>query len=437
MAAIGIGCSAILMGSLYSLRAQSRGGEIRHVSHPCSSALAHSGNLLGTTPLALAVELFGWRWSMVGITAITALSTLLAFLVLRDPERIDSSDGSGGMIDGLVEIVSLRTLWLILPITFVSYAVVIATRSLWIAPFFSQVHGLQRHRHRECGTADGDHQCRSARSPTVRSSASSVDAKRTAVIGSAVTAAAYLALAGFGAQSAAASVALIGLIGGAGLTYGIIMAHARLFFPRHLIGRGVTFMNFIFISGAGIIQWISGQFINASERAGLDAGERYATLYGAFGLLVAAAFGAVSVRIGATGTAGPAISHRCYNINFLADTNRILALIRKSRSTRPHKASMPQRGEVDHVHTLRDGERQAPDDEPAGSVSPRGHRQRRGSGRNERHHGRHAGCAGPGGDARRGHDARAVPGVFRPISASSNSSWRRSSPGMNTCSTST
>ncbi|HMB12072.1 MFS transporter [Saliniramus sp.] len=287
MAAIGVGCSAILMGSLF-LFARNHAAEKFAMFTSLFVGLGALGNLLGTTPLALAVELFGWRWSMVGITAITALSTLLAFLVLRDPERIDSSDGSGGMIAGLAEIVSLRTLWLILPITFVSYAVVIATRSLWIAPFFSQVHGYSV-------TATGNAALLMAITMSIGALAYGPlerfirDTKRTAVIGSAVTAGAYLALAGFGAKSAAASVALIGLIGAAGLTYGIIMAHARLFFPRHLIGRGVTFMNFVFISGAGIIQWISGQFINASERAGLDAGERYATLYGAFGLLVAAA----------------------------------------------------------------------------------------------------------------------------------------------------
>ena len=287
MAAIGIGCSAILMGSLY-LFARNHAAEKFAMFTSLFVGLGALGNLLGTTPLALAVELVGWRWSMVGITAITALSTLLAFLVLRDPERIDSSDGSGGMIAGLVEIVSLRTLWLILPITFVSYAVVIATRSLWIAPFFAEVHGYSV-------TATGNAALLMAVTMSIGALAYGPlerilrDTKRTAVIGSAVTAGAYFALAGFGAQSAAASVALIGLIGAAGLTYGIIMAHARLFFPRHLIGRGVTFMNFVFISGAGIIQWISGQFINASERAGLDAGERYATLYGAFGLLVAAA----------------------------------------------------------------------------------------------------------------------------------------------------
>ena len=41
------------------------------------------------------------------------------------------------------------------------------------------------------------------------------------------------------------------------------MAHARLFFPARLLGRGVTFMNFAFIGGAGVVQWLSGRFVQA------------------------------------------------------------------------------------------------------------------------------------------------------------------------------
>ena len=41
------------------------------------------------------------------------------------------------------------------------------------------------------------------------------------------------------------------LIGAIGFTYAILMAHARLFFPAHLLGRGMTFVNFLFICRRG------------------------------------------------------------------------------------------------------------------------------------------------------------------------------------------
>ena len=54
----------------------------------------------------------------------------------------------------------------------------------------------------------------------------------------------------------------------------ILMAHARQFFPEHLIGRGMTFVNFLFIAGAGAVQSASGWFI-AQQRAGMSGRRRH------------------------------------------------------------------------------------------------------------------------------------------------------------------
>ena len=45
--------------------------------------LGSAGNLLGATPLALAVEAWGWRAAMTGIAAVTAASAALTVLALR------------------------------------------------------------------------------------------------------------------------------------------------------------------------------------------------------------------------------------------------------------------------------------------------------------------------------------------------------------------
>lgn len=286
MALIGIGCSPILMGSMY-LFARNHPPERFAMLSSFFIGVGAIGNLLGATPLALSVELIGWRWSMAVISLITATSAVAAFLMLRDPERIETGDGRGGMIAGLLEIINLRALWLILPITFVSYSVVIATRSLWIAPYMNQVHGYSV-------TATGNAALLMAITMSIGALAYGPlerllrNPKTTTIAGTLITCLAFLALAIWGPASAIASVALIGLIGAAGLTYGIIMAHARLFFPPHLIGRGVTFMNFVFIGGAGLIQWFSGLFVGAAERAGHEPATIYAMLYGAFGLMLAA-----------------------------------------------------------------------------------------------------------------------------------------------------
>jgi hypothetical protein len=43
---------------------------------------------------------------------------------------------------------------------------------------------------------------------------------------------------------------LFAAIGAVGFTYAVLMAHARIFLPAHLLGRGMTAVNFLFISGA-------------------------------------------------------------------------------------------------------------------------------------------------------------------------------------------
>ena len=87
------------------------------------------------------------------------------------------------------------------------------------------------------------------------------DPKATSMIGGIVTGVSLVALGFYGDRSAGIALALLCVIGAAGLSYGILMAHARMFFPPALLGRGVTFMNFIFIAGAGLVQWMSGRFV--------------------------------------------------------------------------------------------------------------------------------------------------------------------------------
>jgi MFS family permease len=101
------------------------------------------------------------------------------------------------------------------------------------------------------------------------------------IIGTLITAASFFWL-GYGAPSKAEATILLALIGAFGITYGVLMAHARQFFPAHLLGRGLTLMNMLFIGGAGIMQPISGAFMKAQADA-LPL-EAYAALHQSFAL---------------------------------------------------------------------------------------------------------------------------------------------------------
>jgi predicted MFS family arabinose efflux permease len=257
--------------------------------------LGSIGNLLGAAPLAFAVEAYGWRASMGAISAVTALSCISSFLLVRDPPVMAHHGKSAGFLSGVSQILRLPALWPILPLALVSYAVVIALRSLWIAPFFAQVHGFDV-------TQRGNAAFLMALAMSLGALAYAPaerlldDPKITSLIGGIVTGLALVMLGSFGDASAGVALVLLCAIGAAGLSYGILMAHARMFFPAALLGRGVTFMNFVFIAGAGLVQWLSGRFVQGGLDAHVPAATTFGQLHLAFGgcLLLACAIYAFS-----------------------------------------------------------------------------------------------------------------------------------------------
>ncbi|WP_375460480.1 nitrate/nitrite transporter [uncultured Enterovirga sp.] len=283
MALIGLGCAPVLMASMYVFARRYAADRFAAMSTTVIG-LGSIGNLIGASPLAVAVERYGWRPSLLAIAGFTAFAVALVYAVLRDPPAIEADTSDQSILGGLATILRIRVLWLLLPLIFVSYAVVIATRSLWIAPYLSSVHGL--------GPGPLGH------AVLAMAIAMSVGAlafgpieqrlgpKPTTIAGAALCAAAFLALGWWGETSAALSIVLLITVGGAGITYAILMSHARLFMPPSLIGRGVTTMNFAFIAGAGLLQWLSGRFVQAAHEAGTPDALTYERLFLLFGALL-------------------------------------------------------------------------------------------------------------------------------------------------------
>jgi len=67
------------------------------------------------------------------------------------------------------------------------------------------------------------------------------------------------------------STVLFVLIGLFGSSFGLVIAHSRAFMPPHLMGRGVTLMNFFAIGVPGLLQFASGGVVSAAAVPGEPA----------------------------------------------------------------------------------------------------------------------------------------------------------------------
>jgi MFS family permease len=285
MALIGLGCAPVYMGALYGFG---------RTHHPARFAflsswllgLGSAGNLLAATPLAWLTTLAGWRLAFLIVALATVLAACLLWAVVRDPPPAAATGPTGTAFAELAGIAAMRPLWPLLPLTLVSYAVVVAERGLWIGPYLREVHGLDAIARGNAALAMAAAMSLGALlyGPLDRL----VDSRKWVVVtGTVVTAAAYLTLGLHAGTGVLAASALLTAIGGFGMTYGVLMAHARAFFPDRLLGRGITFMNLLFIGGAGLIQPLSGNWVASMTAKGLAPTLIYGGLHVAFGTALA------------------------------------------------------------------------------------------------------------------------------------------------------
>jgi predicted MFS family arabinose efflux permease len=284
MALIGVGCAPVLMGMLYLI------GRVYPPTHfavlsAVMLGVSSLGNLVSATPLALAAAAYGWRATFVAIAGVVALVAASVALAVRDPPRVaaPANDASAGLA-GFLVVLRTPGLALLLPLVTTSYAVVIAERSLWIGPFLEQVHGLTALERANAAfvMATAMTVASFAYAPAERLAGGG---RRVVLVGTAVAAAAFAALAL--PVPALGAVALLAAAGGFGLTYTLLMAHGRRFFPDHLLGRGVTTLNFAFIGGAAVLQAASGLVVEALTAWGASPAATFATLHLGFSGLLA------------------------------------------------------------------------------------------------------------------------------------------------------
>ncbi|MBL4599623.1 MAG: MFS transporter [Rhizobiaceae bacterium] len=265
MGLIGIGCAPVLMAPFYIF---ARTFSVKKFASYGSIfiGIGTFGNIFGSEPLATAATMYGWRPVMFAIAAATILSGITALMIVRDPEQVDHSTSNDGESGGFLAVLKIRRLWPIFPLSLFGYAVAAGIRGLWAGPYLEQVFSLDV---LEIG-----------RVTLFMAIAQSVGVfmygpldrifntrKWVVICGNFIPLCVCLYLA-FNVPGSIFMVSLaFVLIGMFGATYPVQMAHGKSFVPDHLMGRGVTLLNFCSIGGVGLMQLVTGWVVENSSSA--------------------------------------------------------------------------------------------------------------------------------------------------------------------------
>lgn len=280
MVLIGIGCAPVLMAAYYIFAREYPPARFV-VLASVMVGVGTCGNLVASYPMAIAAETIGWRASLWGLCAITSLTALGIWAVVRDPQTPEGEERGS-----LLAVFKIKALWFIFPIMAVSYAQVGALRGLWIGPYIEDVFSADAHQIGLATLLMGAAMVVGtfAYGPLDRLVGST---KWVVIGGTSLNLAALVGLIIYPASSVILATLLMAAIGFFGATYAIIISHGRSFLPPQLIGRGMTLLNLCSIGGVGVAQFLSGRAYAASQPA-VTLQTPYVVIFTLFALLMAA-----------------------------------------------------------------------------------------------------------------------------------------------------
>lgn len=283
MGLIGMGCAPVMMASVF-IFAKTYSPARLAVLTSWTMGIGMLGSVLGTAPLATAVEAFGWRPVMLGITAVTLAISFSVLAFVREPAREPAKPGDS-VLGGYLELLKIRALWFILPICAVATIPSQAIRGLWAGPYLADVYHADAI---QIGEVTFFMALALVIGAFVYGPLDTIFRTRKWVIfwGSLLMVVTLAWLAFVPAAPVFHMTAALMVIGICGGGYGVLIAHAKAFMPPHLTGRGVTLINFFSIGTVGITMFFTSAIF--STVASPDYPEwAYQVLFSFFAFLVA------------------------------------------------------------------------------------------------------------------------------------------------------
>ena len=281
MVLIGVGCAPVLMAGYYIIARQYPAAVFGTLAG-VMIGVGSLGNIASSLPLAYAVEAVGWRGTLWVLATVSLLVAAAVAVLVRDPARVEH-----GLRGSLLDILRIKALWFILPLTAVNYLPAAGLRGLWAGPYLSDMFGMDA---AGIGTVTLVMGLAMVLGNLSYGPLDRVLGTRKWLVfgGNSLVLAGLVGLWAMPAQGPVFAAVLLAGIGFCGSSFPMVMAHGRAFFPAHLVGRGVTLMNLFSIGGAGLAQVYTGH-LNAtatSPEAGYVAIFGFFALAMVFGLLI-------------------------------------------------------------------------------------------------------------------------------------------------------
>ncbi|MCH7634344.1 MAG: MFS transporter [Proteobacteria bacterium] len=223
------------------------------------------GNLLAATPMAALTGWIGWRWAFAWVAVATLMVALFTYLIVRDappdhPYHSRRPETLSAVLKGIGPLLNTPRLAYIIALAMVGYPTLVAILGTWGGPYLHDVHGLD-------GIGRGNVLSVMAVAviiglvffgPLDRY----FDTRKWVVISGASLAAVVLAVLamapGLGLWQVTVLFALYGLLGSFYVTN---FAFARSLFPDHMVGRGITIVNFGNFIGVALTQVMTGLIV--------------------------------------------------------------------------------------------------------------------------------------------------------------------------------
>lgn len=286
MALIGMGCAPILMAGMVIFARRYPPARFATLSG-AMIGFGSLGNVLGASPLAWAVDAFGWREVILGLSAVTAMIGMGLLVLIKDPPLL-RAPGDGAW-SGILEVLRLPALRFLIPLALFNYALSAGIRGSWAGPYLADVHGMD-------AAGIGQVTLWMALAMVAGSFMVGPLSNRLGTIKwlllplNGAGAGCTLALA-FSTPSAGTASMLLAFIGLFGASYALLMTHAKAYLPLHLTGRGVTLMNFFGIGGVGLGQIVTGRIHSFASAESASPALAYDAVFGYYAAaLVAALF---------------------------------------------------------------------------------------------------------------------------------------------------